>query len=48
MRFNPADFPTVPRGSYRFGNAGRNIVDDPGQVNLNLAVVRNWGIWDPF
>lgn len=32
----------MPRGSYRFGNAGRNILDGPGQMNLNVALVRNF------
>jgi hypothetical protein len=42
--FDLSAFPPVPRGSYRFGNAGRNILDGPGQINLNLAVVRNFRV----
>ena len=42
--FDLSAFPVVPRGSYRFGNAGRNIVDGPGQINLNVAVVRNFRV----
>jgi len=44
MWFDLAAFPTVQRGSYRFGNAGRNILDGPGQINLNLGLVRNFRI----
>jgi hypothetical protein len=40
--FDLAAFPAVPRGSYRFGNSGRNILDGPGRINLNLALVRNF------
>ena len=40
--FDLSAFPMVPRGSYRFGNAGRNILDAPGRINLNLALVRNF------
>src|SRR5437660_6535464 len=42
--FDLSAFPPVPRGSYRFGNAGRNILDGPGQINLNVALVRNFHI----
>ena len=37
-------FPLVPTGSFRWGNAGRNILDGPGQINLNLALMRNFQV----
>ena len=31
-------FPVVPVGSYRFSSSGRNIVDGPGTVVVNLSL----------
>lgn len=42
MWFDLTAFPSVPRGSYRFGNAGRNILDGPPRINMNLGLVRNF------
>jgi hypothetical protein len=36
--FDLAAFPAVPNGSYRFGTSGRNILDGPGTMNINLSV----------
>ena len=35
----------VPTGSYRFGNSGRNILDGPGSVIINISLSRRirWG-----
>lgn len=33
-------FPVVPTGSYRFGNSGRNILDGPGSIIINMSVSR--------
>ena len=38
--FDRTAFPVVPVGSYRFGTSGRNILDGPGTMNINLAVSR--------
>ncbi|MFB3827909.1 MAG: TonB-dependent receptor [Bryobacteraceae bacterium] len=40
--FNPAAFTTPPSG--RFGNAGRNTIDGPGRVSLNLSLSRSFAI----
>src|SRR5260370_568513 len=32
----------LPRGSYAFGNSGRNILDAPGLIQVNLALDRNF------
>lgn len=40
--FDRAAFPAVPRGSYRFGNAGRNILDGPGLFILDLSLSRRF------
>ncbi len=37
--FNTAAFAVPPRGT--FGNAGRNTIGGPGQVNLNMALTKN-------
>ncbi|MDQ6701007.1 MAG: TonB-dependent receptor [Acidobacteriota bacterium] len=39
--YDIAAFPVVPTGSFRFGNSGRNIVDGPGSVNINLTLLKN-------
>jgi hypothetical protein len=33
-------FPVVPLGAYRFGGSGRNILDGPGTVVVNLSLSR--------
>jgi outer membrane receptor protein involved in Fe transport len=38
--FDRTAFPAVPLGSYRFGTSGRNILDGPGTLNLNLSLSR--------
>jgi hypothetical protein len=40
MWFNLATFPIVPDTAYRFGTSGRNILDGPGQMSINLALSR--------
>jgi hypothetical protein len=35
-------FPVVPTGSYRFGNSGRNILDGPGAIIINLGLSRRF------
>ena len=34
-------FPVVPDNSFRFGTSGRNILDGPGFMGLNLSLDRN-------
>jgi hypothetical protein len=38
--FDRTVFPAVPLGSYRFGTSGRNILDGPGTVNINMSLSR--------
>jgi hypothetical protein len=40
--FNVSDFPEVPEGAFTFGNAGRNILDGPGLMNVNLSLFKNF------
>ncbi|MBM3815122.1 MAG: TonB-dependent receptor [Acidimicrobiia bacterium] len=35
-------FPVVPTGSYRFGNSGRNILDGPGTIAINMSLSRRF------
>jgi hypothetical protein len=42
--FDVADFPQVPNGSFAYGNSGRNILDAPGLIAINLALYRNFAI----
>jgi hypothetical protein len=42
MWFDRLAFPVVPLGAYRFGNSGRNVLDGPGTVNLNLSLSRRF------
>jgi outer membrane receptor protein involved in Fe transport len=38
--FDRTAFPAVPLGAFRFGTAGRNILDGPGTININTSVSR--------
>jgi hypothetical protein len=38
--FDRTAFPIVPLGSYRFGTSGRNILDGPGTLIVNMGVSR--------
>jgi hypothetical protein len=40
--FNPDDFPQVPDGAFGFGNSGRNILDGPGRIEVNLSLFKNF------
>lgn len=40
--FDRAAFPLVPRGAYRFGNSGRNILDGPGTFNIDASLSRRF------
>jgi hypothetical protein len=42
--YDVAAFPPVPTGSYAFGNAGRNILDGPGTIAINLSLYRNFAV----
>ena len=42
--FDVAAFPVVPDGSFSDGNSGRNILDAPGFLGINLALYRNFAI----
>jgi hypothetical protein len=38
--FDRTAFPAVPLGSYRFGTSGRNVLDGPGTIAINMSVSR--------
>lgn len=40
--FDRTAFPVVPLGAYRFGSAGRNILDGPGTFNVNTSLSRRF------
>jgi hypothetical protein len=42
--FDLSAFPIVPASAFRFGNSGRNILDGPGTVALNLALSKQFRI----
>jgi len=42
--FNLLAFLTVPDSAYRFGNSGRNILEGPGTVAINLSLSREFQI----
>lgn len=55
--YNVSAFPAVPDGSFLFGDSGRNILDGPGLLQINLSLCRNFAIrertklqirWDAF
>ena len=39
--FDVSAFPQIPLGGFGFGNSGRNILDAPGLIAINLALYRN-------
>jgi hypothetical protein len=40
--FDRSAFPPVPRGAYRFGSAGRNILDGPGAFLFDTSLSRRF------
>ena len=44
MWFNLNAFPVVPLGAYRFGDSGRNILDGPGFIGVNIALMKKFYI----
>jgi len=38
--FDVSAFPVAPLSAFRFGNSGRNILDGPGLVGINLSLVK--------
>jgi len=42
--FDRAAFPTVPRGSFRYGSSGRNVLDGPGFFTFDLSFSRRFAI----
>ncbi len=36
--FDRLAFPAVPVGSFRFGTSGRNVLDGPGTINVNMSL----------
>lgn len=44
MWFNLAAFSTVPDTAYRYGTSGRNILDGPGTININLSLSKEFTV----
>jgi hypothetical protein len=44
--FDLSAFPAVPRGAFRFGDSGRNILDGPGNITVNAALIRSFRVAD--
>lgn len=42
--FDRLAFLPVPTGAYRFGNSGRNILDGPGTISLNVSFSRRFAL----
>jgi hypothetical protein len=42
MWFNLNAFVTVPDSAFRYGTSGRNILDGPGAINMNLALSKQF------
>jgi hypothetical protein len=40
--YKVSDFPEVPDGGFRLGNSGRNIIDSPGRIEVNLSLFKNF------
>jgi hypothetical protein len=48
MWFDRSAFVAVPTGAYRFGTAGRNILDAPGLIDLNLSVIKRFRVRERY
>jgi len=44
MWFDLTAFPNLDTSGYRFGNTGRNILDGPGLLSLNVSLIRRFRI----
>jgi hypothetical protein len=42
--FDLAAFPVVPTGAFRFGNSGRNILNGPGFLNINVGLMKMFAL----
>jgi hypothetical protein len=42
--YDVSAFPPVPTGAYTFGTSGRNILNGPGSITMNLTLSRNFRI----
>lgn len=40
--YDVSAFPVLPTGSFRFGDSGRNILDGPGFLEMNLSLFKNF------
>ena len=40
MWYDRLAFPLVPTGAYHFGTSGRNILDGPGLIDLNVSLIK--------
>lgn len=44
--YDRSAFAVVPDGSYRFGSSGRDILDGPGFMGINLSLYKNIQVWE--
>jgi hypothetical protein len=42
--FDFGAFPVVPLSAFRFGNSGRNILDGPGFIGINLSLIKRFRV----
>jgi hypothetical protein len=40
--YDVAAFPAVEQGAFTFGDSGRNILDAPGRIEMNLSLFKNF------
>ncbi|HTM49857.1 MAG TPA: carboxypeptidase regulatory-like domain-containing protein [Bryobacteraceae bacterium] len=48
MWFDLPAFPQVPEGSFQPGTSGRNILDGPGMITLNVSLIRRIPLRERF
>jgi outer membrane receptor protein involved in Fe transport len=48
MWYNVSAFRLVPNGAYRFGTSGRNILDGPGLMDLNVSLIKRLRIAERY
>jgi hypothetical protein len=48
MWYDVSAFPLVPSSAFRFGDSGRNILDGPGLIDLNMSLIKRFRIQERY
>ena len=48
MWYDIGAFPPVPNGAFHFGSSGRNVLDGPGLMSVNVSLIRRFRIQERY